>query len=87
MNDTQPGLDEIEACLAAVVEGRISRDAADRWAGRWFVDDTLEWDELAWWALDLLYGIDMRTGPGAQYLYGDDQVRGWLAEFRRRRAE
>ncbi|HEX5541902.1 MAG TPA: hypothetical protein VFX60_10135 [Micromonospora sp.] len=31
-SDHQPELDEIEACLAALVDGRMSRDAADRWA-------------------------------------------------------
>lgn len=40
----QPGLDEIEACLAGVIEGRVSRDAADQWAGRWYSDDAYEWD-------------------------------------------
>ncbi|MFI6088183.1 hypothetical protein [Streptomyces sp. NPDC051218] len=82
----QPDLDKIEACFAGVVEGRVSRDAADRWAGRWYADDTLEWDELSLWALRLLYGIDLRSGPEEPYLYDDDQVRGWLEELRRRRA-
>ncbi|MGW6984019.1 hypothetical protein ACWGE1_32025 [Streptomyces sp. NPDC054932] len=82
----QPDLDEIEARFAAVVEGRVSRDAADRWAQRWVVDDTREWDELSWWALGLLYGIDLRVGPEEPYLHDDEQVRGWLEELRRRRA-
>lgn len=76
----QPDLDEIEACFAGVVEGRVSRDAADRWAGRWYTDDALEWDELSLWAL-------RRPGPEEPYLYDDEQVRGWLEELRRRRAE
>ena len=84
---TRPDLDEIEACFAAVVEGRVSRDAADRWAARWWVDDTLDWDELSWWALRLLHGIDLRMGPEEPYLYDDEQVQGWLEELRRRRAE
>ncbi|MFI9046101.1 hypothetical protein [Streptomyces sp. NPDC053427] len=82
----QPDLDEIEACFAAVVEGRMSRDAADRWAARWAVDDTLDWDELSWWALRLLHGIDLRPGPEGPYVNDDEQVRGWLEELRRRRA-
>jgi len=86
MSSGQPDLDEIEACFAALVEGRMSRDAADRWAGRWVVDDTLERDELSWWALRLLYGIDLRHGPEEPYPNDDEQVRGWLEEFRRRRA-
>ncbi|WP_284578290.1 hypothetical protein [Streptomyces sp. 2P-4] len=81
----RPDLDEIEACFAAVVEGRLSRDAADRWAGRWVVDDTLAWDELSWWALRLLYGIDLRMGPEEPYLHDNEQVQEWLEELRRRR--
>ncbi|WP_327256617.1 hypothetical protein [Streptomyces sp. NBC_01244] len=86
MSDVRPDLDEIEACFAALVEGRMSRDAADRWAGRWVAGDTVECDELSWWALTLLYGIDLRHGPGEPYLHDDEQVRDWLEEFRRRRA-
>lgn len=81
-----PDLDEIEEWLAGVVEGRVSRDAADRWAGRWYTDDSFEGDELSSWALRLLYGIDLRTGPEEPYLFDDEQVQGWLDEFRRRRA-
>ncbi|MER7768245.1 hypothetical protein [Kitasatospora sp. NPDC096140] len=81
----QPGLDEIERWFAAVADGRVSRDEADRWAGRWFLDDELRWDELSLWALGLLYGIDLPAGPGGPYLHDDAQVRGWLAELRRRR--
>ncbi|MGP3991252.1 hypothetical protein [Streptomyces sp. 3N207] len=87
MSGGQPDPDEIEACLAAVVQGRMSRDAADRWARRWIVDDTLNWDELSWWGLGLLHGIDLRPGPEDPYLHSDDQVHGWLEEFRQRRAK
>ncbi len=82
----QPDLDAVEACLSGVVEGRVSRDAADRWAGRWYTDDGLEWDGVSLWALGLLYGIDLRPGPEQPYLHDDAQVRGWLEELRRRRA-
>lgn len=82
----QPDLDEIESCFAAVVEGRASRNTADRWAAGWVIDDTLVWDELSWWALRLLHGIDVRSGPGEPYLHDDEQVRGWLEELRWRRA-
>ncbi|MFE5720491.1 hypothetical protein [Streptomyces erythrochromogenes] len=82
----QPDLDGIESCFAAVVEGRVSRDAADRWAARWVLDDNLEWDELSWWALELLHGIDLRHGQEEPYLHDDEQVRRWLEELRRRRA-
>ncbi|MET7369469.1 hypothetical protein ABZS61_27135 [Streptomyces sp. NPDC005566] len=81
----QPDLDEIEAWFSGVVEGRVSRDAADRWAGRWYTDDSLEWDALSLWALRLLYGIDLRLGPGEPYLADDERVAGWHTELRRRR--
>ncbi len=42
--DEQPGLEEIEQCFIAVLDGRMSRDEADRWAARWVADDDLAWD-------------------------------------------
>lgn len=78
-------MDEIEGWFAAVVEGRVGRAEADSWAARWLLDDELEWDELSLWALDLLCGIDLRDGQ--DYLHDDAQVRGWLAELRRRRQD
>lgn len=82
----QPGLDEVEAFFEAVVAGSVSRDEADRWAGSWVGDDSLVWDELTGWALNLLHGIDLPAGPGEGYLHDDDQIREWLRELRRRRA-
>lgn len=84
--DEQPGLDEIEQCFIAVLDGRVSRDEADRWAWRRVADDDLVWDDVAWWALSRLHGIDLRNGPNEDFLHDDDQVRQWLEELRRRRA-
>ncbi|MET8625438.1 hypothetical protein ABZW30_17100 [Kitasatospora sp. NPDC004669] len=81
-----PDLDEIERLFAAVAEGRVSRDEADRWAGRRLLDDELEWDDLSLWALGLLHGIDLPAGPEGPYLHDDEQVREWLGELRRRGA-
>ncbi|OII65838.1 hypothetical protein BJP40_15460 [Streptomyces sp. CC53] len=85
-----PDLDEIEAWSAAVAEGRVSRDAADRRAARRHRDDSRGdgggTDELSRWALGLLHGIDLRPGPGEPYLHDDAQVRAWHEELRRRRA-
>lgn len=81
----QPNLDDIEERLAAVVAGQMSRDAADRWAGRWVTDDELEWDDLEWWALNKLFGIDLPAGPDQGYLHDDEQVHEWLQELRNRR--
>ncbi|MGV9777870.1 hypothetical protein [Streptosporangium sp. NPDC003464] len=83
--DEQPGLDEIEQCFIAVLDGRMSRDEADRWAWRWGADDDLVWDDVAWWALSRLHGIDLRNGPNEDFLHDDEQVRQWLEELRRRR--
>ncbi len=85
-SDRQPDLDEIEACLSAVVDGRMSRSDADQWAGRWIRDNGLDWDEVSWWALDLIHGIDMQVGPEGGFLHDDDQLRGWLEHLRKRHA-
>ncbi|OKI96779.1 hypothetical protein [Kitasatospora sp. CB01950] len=74
MSGEQPGAAEIAGWLSAVAEGRVDRDTADRWARRWVTDDALEWDEVPWRALNLLYGIDLRTGPDGPYLHSDEQV-------------
>ncbi|WP_372663146.1 hypothetical protein [Amycolatopsis kentuckyensis] len=85
---TGPDLSEIEAWFDGVFTGRISRDAADRWAMRWLSDDfegrvDLDADQL--WALDLLGGVDLPDGPGAGFLHSEDQIRGWRDEVRARR--
>ncbi|VVJ15328.1 Putative oxidoreductase [Amycolatopsis camponoti] len=85
---TGPDLAEIEACFADILSGRISRDAADRWAGRWLSDDfrhEIDLDEDQRWALDLLAGIDLPDWPGPGFLHSEDQIRGWRDEVRRRR--
>lgn len=81
----QPTPEQIEERFVALVEGRLSRDGADRWAARWVADDGLEWDDLSWWALGLLHGIDLPADRGGTYLHDDEQVRAWLGELRRRR--
>ncbi|MFD0782916.1 hypothetical protein ACFQZ8_03095 [Micromonospora azadirachtae] len=85
-NSQQPNLDEIEAWLLAVADGRETRNSADRWAQRWVTDDELSWGDVEWWALNLLYGIDLPAGPDAGFLHDEFQVRQWLTELRARRA-
>ncbi len=65
--------------LPALGELRVYEVTAPR------LDDSLSWDELNWWALDILCGIDLRHGPGGAYLHDDSQVRDWLVELRGRR--
>ncbi|AGL19358.1 hypothetical protein L083_5848 [Actinoplanes sp. N902-109] len=38
---------------------------------------------MAWWALDVLHGIDLPDGKGG-FLHDDEQVVQWLEEFRHR---
>jgi hypothetical protein len=83
----QPGLDEIEGVFVTVLAGRISRDEADRWAGRWYGADDLVWDDVSLWALRLLFGIDLPSGPDGRFLHDDAQVEAWLAELRDRRSQ
>lgn len=49
------------------------------------MEDGIVWDDLSWWALNCLYGIDLPAGEGSGYLHDDEQVRTWLAELRKRR--
>ncbi|MFK0011373.1 hypothetical protein [Streptomyces sp. NPDC091027] len=81
----RPTLDEIEECFVALVDGRLTRDEADRWAARWVAEDGLGWDEVSWWALGLLHGIDLPADSAGNYLHDDEQVAEWLAELRTRR--
>jgi hypothetical protein len=46
-------------------------------------DDVIP-DELVWWALTLLHGVDLRHGEAGPYLHDDEQLRGWLDDFRAR---
>ncbi|WP_367048465.1 hypothetical protein [Streptomyces sp. Je 1-332] len=80
----QPTLAEIEERFVALVDGQ-PRDEADRWAGRWLADDELEWDDLSWWALNCLHGIDLPADESGAYLHDDEQLRAWLAELRKGR--
>ncbi|MEV0193544.1 hypothetical protein AB0I39_34110 [Kitasatospora purpeofusca] len=82
---SQPTPAEIEDRFVALAEGRLTRDEVDRWAAGWVAQHGLDWDDLSWWALCLLHGIDLLDGPGGGHLHDDEQVRLWLAELRRRR--
>jgi hypothetical protein len=82
----QPTLDEIEDRFVELVAGRLPRDEADRWAARWVMEERIVWDDLSWWALNCLYGVDLPASDGGGYLHDDEQVQEWLAELRKRRA-
>ncbi|WP_043536877.1 hypothetical protein [Saccharomonospora cyanea] len=82
----RPTLDEIEDRFVELLAGRLSRGEGDRWAARWVLEDGIVWDDLSWWALNCLHGIDLPAGGGGGYLHDDEQVKAWLAELRERRA-
>lgn len=50
------------------------------------MEDGIVWDDLSWWALNRLHGVDLPAGEGGSYLHDDEQVRTWLTELRTRRA-
>lgn len=82
---TPPSRADVEVRFTAILNGGQSRDEVDRWATR--AMQTLEYaevDETIWWALGMLSGIDLRDGPDEPYLHDDEQVLGWLIEFRER---
>ncbi|MFF0559748.1 hypothetical protein [Streptomyces sp. NPDC004266] len=82
----RPTLDEIEECLAAPVEGRPTRDEADRRAARWMAGDGPDRDDASWWALGLLHGIDLPGDGSGACLHDGGQLRARLTELSRRRA-
>lgn len=87
MSRDAPSRWEVEEQFTSLLDGSRSRDDVDRWAAQWVAADHAEVeDEHVWWALTLLCGIDLRHGPGEPYLHDDEQVAGWLDEFRRRYA-
>ncbi|WP_199714809.1 hypothetical protein [Micromonospora radicis] len=84
---TPPSRVDVEARFAAILDGGQSRDEVDRWATRALRSlECAEVDEVIWWALGVLSGVDLRHGPGGPYLHDDEQVLGWLVEFRKRSA-
>ena len=69
-----------------LLNGSQPRDQVDRWAAQWVTDPDGGGvdDEDVWWALTLLYGVDLRHDEDAPYLHDDEQIGDWLEEFRTR---
>lgn len=79
-----PSRDEVEKKLVDLAEGRITREAADKWASQWVLgDDEMEpvMDKLVWEALGCLFGAESKTGPNT-YLHGAEDFQAWLENFR-----
>ncbi|MEU4422051.1 hypothetical protein AB0F81_15610 [Actinoplanes sp. NPDC024001] len=80
-----PARKEVEGWFTAVLAGTRTRDEADRWAAQWHGTpaDRLFTDDVTWWALGHLHGIDLQDQDG-RFLHDDEQVAQWLEEFRHR---
>ncbi|GLI00249.1 hypothetical protein [Phytohabitans aurantiacus] len=79
-----PRREEVEERFLSLLDGRQSRDEVDRWAAQWVVDGDGVDDEHVWWALNLLYGVDLRHHPTGPHLHDDRQIQDWLGAFRQR---
>ncbi|MBB4935575.1 hypothetical protein F4561_006469 [Lipingzhangella halophila] len=78
-----PSRHEVVAVFEALLDGRMTRDEAERWAGQRVADDTQDPNDPAVWkALDQLYGIDLRHGPEQPFLHSRAQVFQWLDQLR-----
>jgi hypothetical protein len=83
-----PSRAEVERQFIELLAGRVSRDTVNRWAAHWVAaDDPAVEDPSIWWALGILYGIDLQHGPSRPYLHDDEQIASWVEEFRARSAD
>jgi hypothetical protein len=82
---TPPSRVEVERHFIGLLDGSLERDGVDRWAAQWVAagDPEVE-DPVVWWALKILFGIDLRHGPDEPDLHDEEQIAEWLAEFRSR---
>lgn len=78
--DGGPDRRQVEAKLVDLASGKITREEVAAWAER-FDLDVID-DELVVDALELLTGADM-ISTDRPYLYGPEDFRAWLAQFRR----
>ncbi len=75
---------EVEAMFVALLEGKVSRDKADRWASQWVtMDSPPDMPSAIWGALQKLYGCDLRHGQGLGYLHSEEQISEWLLMLRK----
>jgi hypothetical protein len=82
-----PSRSDVERRFAAVLDQSESREQVERSAAQWAATDPEMMDEHVWWGLEILMGIDERHGPNAPYLFDDEQMVGWFAEFESRCAD
>lgn len=81
-----PSRDDVERQFVELLAGLSTRDEVDRWAARWVAaDDPGVEDEVVWWGLTHLFGIELRHGAQEPYLHDLEQISRWLADLRQRR--
>jgi hypothetical protein len=74
---------EVESKLLDLIDGRIARAEADRWAATWVAaSDAPDVPPHIWRAVTRLYGCDLTHGTAEDYLHSTDQFREWLEELR-----
>ena len=79
-----PNQADVEGRFAAVLDHSQSREDVDRWAAQWVNIAPGTLDPAVRWGLEILVLLESRHGPGAPYLYDDDQIAAWLTEYRSR---
>jgi hypothetical protein len=80
-------LEAVRVVFCDVLGGRMTREAADRWA--WGVMQLSEAGSLTfspvnaksriWEGVMYLYGIDMMDGPAGQYIFTEEDIRSAMA--------
>lgn len=64
-----PTRDDVHEKFEALLAERLTRDEVDRWAAHWVGEEaTAIADDVVWWGLCKLAGIDLRHGAGHAYL-------------------
>ena len=84
MTTDVPTFVQVEETLVSLIEGRISREDADLWAGQWVyrAEAPRICDPAIWRALIHIAGCDLRPGKGLPYLHSSEQFAEWLEELR-----
>ena len=75
--------DIVKNIFLDILEGRTTREAADRWAyslirvseDQEIVYDPPEEKDKIWSSIMYLYGIDEKIGPHEEYLFSEEDVR------------
>jgi hypothetical protein len=79
-----PDRREVEQQLAALIDGRLTPEAASEWARPFVVDDSTHppnMDTAAWEAVKAILGADLPT-TDRDYLYGVEDFRRWRQALR-----